>query len=101
MAARKSKTPARSVTELDIAIGRRIAERRYERRMSQPVLAQKIGVSFQQVQKYELGSNRIPASRLFLVAGALRCRVECLYPQTDQKTKNLETTSAKSLHARR
>jgi transcriptional regulator with XRE-family HTH domain len=79
MAAAISKTPARCVTELDIAIGRRIACRRAERRMSQSVLARHIGVSFQQLQKYELGANRIPASRLFLVAETLRCGVEYFY----------------------
>jgi transcriptional regulator with XRE-family HTH domain len=47
--------------------------------MSQSVLARHIGVSFQQLQKYELGANRIPASRLFLVAETLRCGVEYFY----------------------
>lgn len=79
MAAAVSKTPARCVTDLDIAIGRRIACRRTERRMTQSMLARQIGVSFQQLQKYELGSNRIPASRLYLVAETLRCGIEYFF----------------------
>lgn len=43
--------------------------------MSQQDLADAIGVSFQQVQKYEIGSNRISFSRLVDAAGALKCRL--------------------------
>lgn len=44
---------------------------RREKRMSQTVLAEAIGVSFQQLQKYERGVNRVSAARLYLVARIL------------------------------
>ena len=43
--------------------------------MSQEALADQCGVSFQQIQKYENGANRISFSRLVQIARALRCRV--------------------------
>jgi transcriptional regulator with XRE-family HTH domain len=49
----------------DVHIGRRLRERRVSLGMSQSELAEKLGVSFQQVQKYERGTNRVSASRLF------------------------------------
>jgi transcriptional regulator with XRE-family HTH domain len=52
--------------------------------MSQEVLADKCGVSFQQIQKYENGANRISFSRLVLIAGALHCRVSDLVGAIDE-----------------
>ena len=56
---------------LDSAIGRRIRAARLARRMTQEQLAQALGCSYQQIQKYENGSNRIAAARLVLVAERL------------------------------
>ncbi len=58
---------------IDVAVGARIRIRRQELRMSQETLARHLGVSFQQVQKYERGSNRISASMLVRTARALDC----------------------------
>jgi len=58
---------------IDVAVGARIRIRRQELRMSQQTLAEQLGVSFQQVQKYEHGSNRISASMLVKAARALDC----------------------------
>ncbi|MCB8837027.1 helix-turn-helix transcriptional regulator [Aurantimonas sp. VKM B-3413] len=55
----------------DVAVGRRIRQRRISLRMSQADLGRDIGVTFQQVQKYEKGTNRVSASRLQKVATAL------------------------------
>ena len=55
----------------DAWVGARIALRRSALAMSQSDLARRIGVSFQQLQKYENGSNRISASRLHRIALAL------------------------------
>ncbi len=49
----------------DVYVGRRVREARAARGMSQSALAEKLGVSFQQVQKYEKGTNRIGSSRLW------------------------------------
>ncbi len=53
---------------VDVHVGRRLKEIRNLRRLSQTDVAQRLGLSFQQVQKYEIGSNRIAASRLFELA---------------------------------
>lgn len=53
---------------VDIHVGRRVAERRLALGHSQTHLSQAIGVTFQQVQKYEKGANRISASKLWDVS---------------------------------
>jgi transcriptional regulator with XRE-family HTH domain len=58
---------------IDVAVGARLRLRRQEIRMSQQALAESLGVSFQQVQKYERGVNRISASMLVRAARALGC----------------------------
>ncbi len=58
---------------IDVAVGARLRLRRQEARMSQQALAEALGVSFQQVQKYERGVNRISASMLVRAARALSC----------------------------
>jgi transcriptional regulator with XRE-family HTH domain len=56
---------------LETAIGARLRARRRQLGMSQSELAERLGVSFQQVQKYEQGSNRVAASTLAAAAAAL------------------------------
>jgi transcriptional regulator with XRE-family HTH domain len=56
---------------IDIAVGARVRERRRAIRMSQLALAKQLGVTFQQVQKYERGANRISGSTLVRTAAAL------------------------------
>ncbi len=59
------------VTELDRELGRRIRRRRQSMRLSQAMVGAAIGVTFQQVQKYEQAVNRVPASRLPALAKVL------------------------------
>lgn len=61
----------KSATNVDAHIGRSIRARRTEQGTSQAALAEQIGVSWQQVQKYEAGTSRVAASRLFEIARAL------------------------------
>lgn len=61
----------RSVTKADVAIGLKIRTARMVSKMSQAELGDKIGVSFQQIQKYEKGVNRVSGSRLMQLAVAL------------------------------
>nr|WP_295237193.1 helix-turn-helix transcriptional regulator [uncultured Brevundimonas sp.] len=56
---------------IDITVGSRIVSQRLAKRMTQTDLANSIGVSFQQVQKYERGTNRVSASRLWRISEAL------------------------------
>jgi transcriptional regulator with XRE-family HTH domain len=71
MAEVSAKTP----DPMDIALGAAVRIRRRTIGMSQEALADQCGVSFQQIQKYENGANRISFSRLVQIARALRCRV--------------------------
>lgn len=59
----------------DVHIGRRVRERRVAMGLSQSELAEGLGISFQQVQKYESGANRISGSRLWDVASLLQVPV--------------------------
>ena len=61
----------RSAGKPDIELGKRIRLRRVEQRISQAELGDQLGVSFQQVQKYEKGVNRVGAARLQQIATAL------------------------------
>lgn len=56
---------------VDIHVGRRLRSQRMLKGLSQEKLAESLGITFQQVQKYENGTNRLSASRLFLVSRAL------------------------------
>ena len=56
---------------IDVYVGDRVKSRRKGLRISQTMLGQALGVSFQQVQKYENGMNRIGASNLLKIAKAL------------------------------
>ncbi|MCJ2125287.1 helix-turn-helix domain-containing protein [Methylobacterium sp. J-077] len=69
-------------TEADRAIGSRIAALRAAQGLSQTALGHAIGVSFQQVQKYEKGRNRVGASRLQMIADQLKVPVETFFSDT-------------------
>lgn len=69
------KVAARSPGAVDVVIGARIRERRRSFGMSQTALAEHTGVTFQQIQKYERGTNRVSAPALIKIARAFECRV--------------------------
>lgn len=56
---------------VDVHVGKRIRHRRWLIGMTQRQLADKVGIKFQQIQKYETGMNRVSASRLWDIADAL------------------------------
>ena len=68
---------------VDAYVGARISLRRSAMGLSQTALAQQLGISFQQVQKYETGQNRISASRLHRAATVLRTSVETFFPPVE------------------
>jgi transcriptional regulator with XRE-family HTH domain len=70
---------------LDAMVGAKIRMFRINRGMSQTALAERIGVSFQQVQKYEKGANRVGASRLSQIASVLGITVGELFESSQQK----------------
>lgn len=70
---------AAQAAALDLHVGRRIRELRNARGVSQSRLGRQLGVTFSQVQKYEMGANRIGAGRLFLTATFLGVPVDFLF----------------------
>jgi transcriptional regulator with XRE-family HTH domain len=69
---------------VDIHVGGRIRMRRILLGMNQQALARKLGLTFQQVQKYENGTNRVSASRLAGIAEALGVRVRYFFSDLDE-----------------
>jgi transcriptional regulator with XRE-family HTH domain len=67
------------VTDIDLIIGKRLRLRRIQLGLSQHDVASVVGVRFQQIQKYECGSNRIAASRLWLMSQALDTSVSFFF----------------------
>lgn len=77
---KKSKRRApRAATAVDDYIGARMRDRRTKLGLSQSDLAQTLGVSFQQVQKYEKGVNRVSAARLFEICKALKVPLASMF----------------------
>lgn len=85
---------SRSPDAVDAFVGTRIALRRVAAGLSQTALAESLGISFQQVQKYESGTNRISASRLHHVARVLGVPPATFFPSvpiTDDRTDAADT----------
>ncbi|MEM8878287.1 MAG: helix-turn-helix transcriptional regulator [Pseudomonadota bacterium] len=70
---------AKKPNPIDVHVGARLRQRRVTRGVSQERLGEQLGVTFQQIQKYEKGSNRIGASRLFEIARFLDIPVGYFY----------------------
>jgi transcriptional regulator with XRE-family HTH domain len=77
------KKRPRSATAIDAAVGGNLRIWRMAKGMSQVQLANRLGVTFQQVQKYEIGSNRIGTGRLVKAAGILGVPIAALFAGTD------------------
>ncbi|MDZ4371750.1 MAG: helix-turn-helix transcriptional regulator [Phenylobacterium sp.] len=82
-----SEVSTKAPDPMDIALGAAVRIRRRTIGMSQEALAEQCGVSFQQIQKYENGTNRISFSRLVQISRALRCRVTDLMDVFDGSDK--------------
>jgi transcriptional regulator with XRE-family HTH domain len=65
---------------IDVFVGAQIRTRRLLLDINQGVLAQALGLTFQQVQKYESGANRVSASRLWEIAAILRMPISYFFP---------------------
>ena len=89
---------AKRFGKVDDHVGRRVRERRKEIGMSQGKLGSALGISFQQVQKYEVGTNRVAAGRLWGMAKILEVDVgyffEGLKKRAKRKAKPRKSTTA-------
>ena len=72
-------TGASGADPIDVAVGARMRIRRKEIGMSQQKLAEHLGVTFQQVQKYERAANRVSASKLWDLSRALATNIGYFY----------------------
>jgi transcriptional regulator with XRE-family HTH domain len=89
----------RSVDARDAEIGRHIRAQRERLRLSQSNLADRIGVTFQQVQKYENGTNRISIGRLLRIAEALSIRPALFLAPEIRAKRALSNTSTELFSA--
>lgn len=95
--AAKGGIDPRAPTEIDRHIGACIRARRLELGMPQDDLAQRIGVTFQQIQKYEKGVNRVSAAALYRVCAALETSVDALLPVSGIEVEKAERVNDPSI----
>jgi len=90
----RSRTKAKAPDARDVEVGRRIRAQRLVRRMSQTELANSVGVTFQQVQKYEKGVNRVGAGRLARIAEVLNVPVSFFFSGDDTPSESDERVNS-------
>ena len=71
---------------VDVHVGKRVRHRRWMVGMTQQQLATKVGIKFQQIQKYETGMNRVSASRLWDISEALEVSVSYFFEGLGEET---------------
>ena len=81
------KRGSNAYNPIDVHVGARLRAHRTLLGLSQTALGDAMGVTFQQLQKYEAGSNRISASRLYDVSKLLDIDISYFFDEMDQKTK--------------
>lgn len=92
ISARLCRHMRKSKSEIDEYIGSRIRECRLSLHLSQELLARALGVSFQQVQNYEKGTNGISAVRLFDICRILNIPLVSMFPPADSKGSSRPAT---------
>lgn len=95
-----AKSGKKRPDEIDIYVGERMRVRRLMLGMSQDALGRALGLTFQQIQKYEKGSNRIGAGRLFRLAKTLQVPVGFFYEDLPGSEDMPATANAASAVAR-
>lgn len=76
---------------VDVHVGKRIRHRRWMVGMTQQQLAERVGIKFQQIQKYETGMNRVSASRLWDISEVLAVPVSFFFEGLDDKGRAAAT----------
>ena len=71
---------------VDVHVGKRVRHRRWMVGMTQQQLADKVGIKFQQIQKYETGMNRVSASRLWDIADAMGVTIAFFFEGLSEST---------------
>jgi len=89
----------RSARPVDVLVGQNIRICRMQRGLSQSDLAERVGLTFQQIQKYEKASNRLGASRLIQVADALGVPLSTLFEGSATAARGEPDLSGRALLA--
>src|ERR1700761_3993219 len=76
----------RRILDFDVEIGRRLRVQRLNRGLGQVALGDAVGVSFQQVQKYENGTNRISAGKLIQIARVLEIPLSVFFEGLEEES---------------
>ena len=74
---------------VDAYVGQRIRRRRWISGLTQQQLAARVGIRFQQIQKYETGTNRISASRMWDIAAAMEVPVSFFFEGIDGQAPDM------------
>ena len=83
---RRNEKIKQNLDEVDICVGKNLKLYRIASGLSQDKLASKVGITFQQIQKYENGSNRISASRMYDLAKILNVNVGDFFKGLDDNS---------------
>lgn len=89
-------TNPKDPNEVDVTVGRNVRHIRNMIGMSQEALGAKLGLTFQQVQKYEKGTNRISASKLVAISHALDCSISQLFADVDASANTVSLPNVSS-----
>jgi transcriptional regulator with XRE-family HTH domain len=87
----------RAPQPVDVLVGQNIRICRLQKGLSQTELGERIGVTFQQIQKYEKGANRVGASRLTQIAGVLGIPLPTLFEGTPAAGQAMPDQTARTL----
>jgi transcriptional regulator with XRE-family HTH domain len=95
-ARQKKNTPKNNAHPVDVYVGRKIRQRRIVLGLSQEKLANDLGITFQQVQKYENGSNRVSSSRLYDIGKILDSTISFFFDGFESDGKKLHLVAETS-----
>lgn len=92
----RKRVKSKRTPELEVNLGARIRSARVAAQMSQTALGEAVGITFQQIQKYELGKDRVAASTLQIIAAALGVHPGSFF-DNEPSTPNRDVTGMRAL----
>lgn len=99
MQRRAGKRQSKKLHEVDVLLGVRLRARREEIGVSQATVAKAAGVTFQQLQKYETGTNRVSASRLYDIAQFLKVPISYFFDEPVVSERRVEAETDELIEA--
>lgn len=82
---------------VDIHVGRQLRVKRTLQGLTQEVVGKSLGITFQQLQKYEKGTNRISASKLYELSRILSCSPSYFYEGLGEETEDTQIMTRETL----